>query len=87
MPSSTATPYFDYAAVPLDKVPALFEVNWKGPVLVPATSSNSNFPVKVHYMLSDMERDGLQSICAWQDHGRAFFIHDTEAFEKEHLPL
>jgi hypothetical protein len=44
------------------------------------------FPVRLHYMLSEMEKDGLEHIISWQLHGRCFIVHDSDALEKR-LPL
>jgi hypothetical protein len=54
-----------------------------------ATSSkkNSNFPEKLHYMLSEMEKDGLQHVASWQSHGRCFLVHDQILFAEKVLPL
>jgi hypothetical protein len=43
------------------------------------------FPVKLHYMLSEVEVDGLDSIVSWQVHGRCFVVHDQEKFANEVL--
>lgn len=45
------------------------------------------FPVKLHYMLSEIEKDGLAHIISWQPHGRCFIVHKTVEFEKKLLPL
>jgi hypothetical protein len=45
------------------------------------------FPVKLHYMLSEMEKDGLENIISWQPHGRCFIIHDPNALQERCLPL
>ena len=45
------------------------------------------FPVKLHYVLSEMENDGLQHIASWQPHGRSFVVHDQEEFVKKVLVL
>mmetsp|Transcript_14535 Transcript_14535/g.27627 ORF Transcript_14535/g.27627 Transcript_14535/m.27627 type:complete len:296 (+) Transcript_14535:164-1051(+) len=50
-------------------------------------NSEQNFPVKLHYMLSDMEADGLANIVSWQPHGRCFIVHETEEFVSKILPL
>jgi len=50
-------------------------------------NSEQNFPVKLHYMLSDMEEDGLANIVSWQPHGRCFIVHKTEDFVSKILPL
>jgi hypothetical protein len=54
-----------------------------------ATSSmkKSNFPEKLHYVLSDMEKDGLQHVASWQPHGRCFVVHDKQLFVEKVLPL
>ena len=31
---------------------------------------DESFPVKLHYMLADLEIDGLDYICSWSRHGR-----------------
>jgi hypothetical protein len=41
---------------------------------------DETFPVKLHYMLSDVERDGLSHIISWAPHGRSFALHDRPAF-------
>ena len=50
-------------------------------------NSEQNFPVKLHYMLSDMEADGLANIVSWQPHGRCFIVNKTEEFVSKILPL
>eukprot|EP00522_Entomoneis_paludosa_P015336 CAMPEP_0172441308 /NCGR_PEP_ID=MMETSP1065-20121228/1846_1 /TAXON_ID=265537 /ORGANISM="Amphiprora paludosa, Strain CCMP125" /LENGTH=248 /DNA_ID=CAMNT_0013190577 /DNA_START=6 /DNA_END=752 /DNA_ORIENTATION=- len=47
----------------------------------------SNFPARLHYMLQEIEKDGLDHIVCWRPHGRAFMVVDQEAFAKEILPL
>jgi hypothetical protein len=51
------------------------------------TNSEQNFPVKLHYMLSDMEADGLDHIVSWQPHGRCFIVHKPADFVAQILPL
>jgi hypothetical protein len=58
----------------------------------PNTSSitsrtSSNFPEILHYVLSDMEKDGLQHVASWQPHGRSFVVHDQKLFVEKILPL
>lgn len=38
------------------------------------------FPVRLHYMLNEIEKDGLGHIVSWQPHGRCFVVHDQKAF-------
>ena len=45
--------------------------------------SQDSFPVKLHKIIDQVERDGLSSIVSWCSHGRAFRIHDNNLFEKE----
>jgi hypothetical protein len=53
-----------------------------------ATSSNkdSSFPERLHYVLSEMEKDGLQHVASWQSHGRCFLVHDQKLFTETILP-
>jgi len=76
--------YRDYANVPPSLVASSSKpaVDEEGPV-----SKDNNFPVKFHYALREMEKDGLQHIVSWQPHGRSFLVHDPRLFEKKYLPL
>jgi len=47
---------------------------------------HSNFPVQLHYLLSEMERDGHSEVASWHSHGRSFAVHDKKRFEDEFLP-
>jgi hypothetical protein len=38
------------------------------------------FPLKLHAMLDQIERDGLGHIISWQPHGRCFVIHKPQEF-------
>jgi HSF-type DNA-binding len=49
-------------------------------------SVDSNFPAKLHYMLEEIRRDGLEHIISWMPHGRCFIVHEQKEFEKEILP-
>jgi hypothetical protein len=49
--------------------------------------ADPKFPVKLHYMLSELERDGLGHIVSWQIHGRSFIVHDLDKFVAYVLPL
>jgi len=48
---------------------------------------NQKFPVILHYVLSELEKDGLDHIISWQPHGRSFIVHDPKALEMNVLPL
>ena len=46
-----------------------------------------NFPFKLHYMLTELETDGMADIVAWQPHGRCFLVHKQQQFVDQVLPL
>jgi hypothetical protein len=46
-----------------------------------------NFPVKLHYMLTELETDGMADVVAWQPHGRCFLVHKQQQFVEQVLPL
>jgi hypothetical protein len=52
-----------------------------------SSMKDSNFPERLHYVLSDMEKDGLQHVASWQPHGRCFVVHDQQLFVEKILPL
>jgi hypothetical protein len=54
---------------------------------LPNRSEERNFPVKLHYMLTELEIDGMDGIVSWQPHGRCFLVHKQEQFVEEVLPL
>ena len=73
--------YRDHAAEVESNADAVITKNGNG------SSSETNFPVKLHYMLSDMEADGLDHIVSWQPHGRAFIVHKPKEFVSQVLLL
>jgi HSF-type DNA-binding len=46
----------------------------------------ANFPEKLHYMLKEIKRDGLDHIVSWLPHGRGIMVHKQKEFEKDILP-
>jgi hypothetical protein len=46
-----------------------------------------NFPVMLHYMLNELEKDGMDNIVSWQPHGRCFLVHKQQHFVEHVLPL
>ena len=52
----------------------------------PGRCSDTNFPVRLHFMLSNLEKDGLDRIISWQPHGRCFVVHKQEEFVQQILP-
>jgi hypothetical protein len=49
-------------------------------------SDYKSFPVQLYSMLREVEGDGLSHIVSWQPHGRAFLVHDKEAFVNQVIP-
>jgi hypothetical protein len=69
--------YRDYASE-AEKVPGSPEESNHG---------EHNFPVKLHFMLSELETDGMADIVSWQPHGRSFLVHKQMQFVEKVLPL
>jgi hypothetical protein len=46
----------------------------------------TSFPVKLHRMLVDVEREGKQSIISWNPDGTTFQVHKNDKFVSEVLP-
>lgn len=51
------------------------------------SKSSTNFPVRFHYMLSELEKDGHDDIISWQPHGRCFLVHKQKELVDKILPL
>lgn len=47
---------------------------------------NVSFPLKLHTMLDDSSRQGLQGIVAWEMDGTAFKVHNTDEFVRQVMP-
>ena len=73
--------YHDYANEPQSESLTMLSKVKNG------SNSEQNFPVKLHYMLSDMESDGLHHIVSWQVHGRSFTVNKPKEFVEKILPL
>lgn len=69
--------YQDYANKSEDEMRGLFG----------APFSASTFPAKLHYMLSEVEKDGQDQIISWNHRGRSFRVHDRELLQTNLLPL
>jgi hypothetical protein len=41
------------------------------------------FPVKLHCLLSELERNGLDNIVPWQLNGRCFVVHKQQQFAEK----
>jgi hypothetical protein len=48
--------------------------------------SEQPFPVKLHYMLEQIDKEGLSSVVSWQPHGRCFVVHKQNDFVEKILP-
>jgi hypothetical protein len=46
-----------------------------------------NFPVQLHYMLSELEIDGMNDVVSWQPHGRCFLVHKPKQFVEQILGM
>ena len=44
------------------------------------------FPEKLHYMLSQVDGEGVSHIVSWQPHGRCFIVHKPQEFVQEVMP-
>lgn len=44
------------------------------------------FPLKLHSVLDQVERDGLAHVISWQEHGRSFSIHNPKEFVDHVMP-
>jgi hypothetical protein len=49
--------------------------------------SESVFPAKLHRMLSDVQKNGLDHIVSWVQDGAAFKVHDADKFVQQIMPL
>lgn len=75
--------YHDHAN---DGMPEQFRGNSCPVSLLSIQRGQAPFPVKLHIMLEEIEKEGYSDIIAWQPHGRCFIIHDPERLRIEVLP-
>eukprot|EP00934_Nitzschia_sp_Nitz4_P004829 Nitzschia sp. Nitz4//scaffold210_size37948//2222//3141//NITZ4_007684-RA/size37948-augustus-gene-0.21-mRNA-1//-1//CDS//3329541912//4819//frame0 len=47
------------------------------------TGHSDPFPVKLHKMLDDIEREGLHHIISWNPDGKTFTVHKTKVFAEQ----
>jgi hypothetical protein len=74
--------YHDHAHDP-EESPILVHIDAttaKGGVVTP-------FPLVLYNMLDSVDGEGLSSIVSWQPHGRAFSVHDSQAFVRKVMPI
>jgi len=50
--------------------------------IIPAYKNRVTFPIKLHRMLSECDKEEYSSIISWCQHGRAFLVHSVEKFMK-----
>ena len=75
--------YKDHAAdfVPLEfQIPTSLGTGNLFPHLFNGRGTESAFPVKLHKVLEDAEKQGLDSIVSWQPHGRCFLVKNQSEF-------
>jgi hypothetical protein len=73
--SNKTSAYHDYADVMDDKTISV------------SKRKEKTFPVRLHVLLSEVERLGMDWIVGWCPHGRSIIIKDQNAFERDILPL
>jgi hypothetical protein len=56
------------------------------PVAEGSDATKNSFPVQLHYLLGEMESDGMDDIISFSVHGRAFRVHNVDRFVEEILP-
>jgi hypothetical protein len=79
--------YRDFASVPCPDVEEEAEIvddEVEAPQRTPGKKTK-NFVVQLHSILSELERDGLDTIAAWQPHGRAFVVKQRKEFVSSFL--
>jgi hypothetical protein len=76
--------YHDYAQV-TEKDPEFDETSLDGLASSSLSPKEGNFPVKLHCLLSELERDGVDDILSWQPNGRCFVVHKQQDFVEKIL--
>jgi len=51
-----------------------------------APGAHEPFPVLLHWMLEQTEKEELSHIVSWLPHGRAFIVHHRDLFVQNVLP-
>ena len=81
-PNSCATGrslfYRDYADISKEEASENVASGLDGSAIT--RTASHHFPAKLHYLLSEMEKDGLDHIASWMPHGRCFLVHDINVF-------
>ena len=47
------------------------------------SASQLSFPLKLHRILDQAEKDGKKDVISWLPHGKAFLVHDVDRFVNE----
>jgi hypothetical protein len=76
--ATRAAAYHDYADVMEDKTKEKKSFSKR---------KEKTFPVRLHYLLSEVERLGIDWIVGWCPHGKSFVLKDQNTFEHDILPL
>ena len=73
--------YHDYAFVMANEAATMDEAVYNDP----KTKLERNFPLKLHFVLAELARDGFADIAGWAPHGRCFVVHKPKDFEERVL--
>lgn len=74
-----ADPYIDVSSFEEPAMTAVSLPKARGGVILP-------FPIKLHQMLAEAEKEGNTDVVSFYSHGRAFAIHDMRRFVDEIMP-
>jgi HSF-type DNA-binding len=77
-PVAGETTYVADMDITVDPVTAAL-MSGRGGVKIP-------FPNRLHYMLDQMDHEGLSGVVSWQPHGRCFVVHQPNDFVSKVLP-
>lgn len=54
---------------------------------IPRGGVSMTFPIQLHAMLENIEREGYGHVISWQPHGRCFVIHNKKEFISHVMPV
>jgi HSF-type DNA-binding len=80
--------YHDYGHVREEDVTAHqgAAVQEPSPHVKASRGQDKKFPTMLHYILSELEKEGKSDIMGWMPHGRSFIVRDQKRMESEILP-
>jgi hypothetical protein len=73
--------YHDYAPVMANEAETTDEAVYNDP----KTKLERNFPLKLHFVLAELTREGYADVAGWAPHGRCFVVHKPKDFEERIL--